>query len=56
MIADEKLVNNCPWLGCKAGDFLVINQDQFHRLVGSAIGYAISILRRLHEVLNLPWD
>jgi hypothetical protein len=56
MVADEKLRSNCPWLGYEVGDFVVINQSQFYRLVGSTINYAISILRRLHESLDLPWD
>lgn len=53
MLADERIITNCPWLGYKIDDPIFIEQSQFIRLITSSIKYATTIVKREFDILDL---
>jgi hypothetical protein len=51
MVADERIITNCPWLGYKIDDPIFVEQSQFIGLIASSIRYAAIIVKREFDIL-----
>jgi hypothetical protein len=46
-VADKRLIQNCPWLGLKVGDAVVVRHDSLHKYDLALHDYLLTIIRRL---------
>lgn len=49
-IADARLIELCPWLGLRLGEFVAIDRASFERYVGASSHYAAAIIRSAQVV------
>lgn len=51
-IVDARLVTNCPWLGLRVGQALMLKNDDYWIYAGATLYYILEVRQRYHGKLN----